>query len=484
MAIFHQGNVLNQDEVNLLTSLNISPNKFIESGKFSKEDYNKVTDEVANRFRAIEADIPRRRSEVAKSIINQYKPSDIASLPLSQQKDLREAYREVKSYYPTAKGKVDATEIAERRKVLENDLKVAYSKVLRQSGLRDVNNNITDSISVLAKELTDGTIKDSTDLLVKMTKIVKQYTDNTKLKGEGKAQLLEHLTNNILNVTGGKSKDEWIGIKTTGKGLFKKEGVTLTGDINRETVGDFFGNTLEGKKLEKVSYFKGEQGLPEIPDIPQESVDVLEGLIGAGEKKVAAEGEFETFKGGLQEELKRRRTALLEPEKALVGERLQEAIPEIEQQLHARGLLTSGELASEISRTGAGLQAGYESLQEQTENEDYNFFRDMSYNQAVTKALESGQDLSQYIATGQQFALQGQETAFKQKQAGLQSQFEQDIARRRGETQLYAQQEKQRLQREQEKKTKTQQLLGIGAEAVGQIASLPFLSSLSKGTST
>ena len=163
---------------------------------------------------------------------------------------------------------------------------------------------------------------------------------------------------------------------------------------------------------------------------------------------------------------------------------MQEAIPEIEQQLHARGLLTSGELASEISRTGAGLQAGFESQQEALENEDYNFFKNMSYNDAVTKALASGQDLSQYIATGQQFALGAQETAFKQKQSDIGRQFEQDIARRRGETQLYAQQEKQRLQKEQEKKSRTQQLLGIAAESAGQLASLPILSKLSKGTTT
>lgn len=212
--------------------------------------------------------------------------------------------------------------------------------------------------------------------------------------------------------------------------------------------------TLDDNKLGLVKNILDSTDLPLSAET--ESLKDLTGQVLSGRSlKRENEQAIDNYQASLPDELARTRGELVN---TLQGEATRTfndfSKPSIQQNLNARGLLYSGDLASEFAREASSLQAPIENLQTQLIDEDYAFYKDIAHQTALRREIEASNNVADSLAFQKGKSRLRQQQDFDSAQATLARTYNENLARRQGEQALTAQNEQLRQKQEAEKRKK------------------------------
>ena len=231
--------------------------------------------------------------------------------------------------------------------------------------------------------------------------------------------------------------------------------------------------------LTRRSEFQDTEGTP--IDV-SEDVKSLQDLISGKETRRKREGELEEFIGGLESELSRGREEFVSGEQEYAkGIFERELKPQIEESLNVRGLLYSGDLASELARTATGLQTDIEQQALSLQEEDDLFFQNVAYFDTFRKEIAAGEDVSAKLGFERTQQRNRQQFDFASTQSNLRRRYEEESYRRQLERAQSAQESNLRRQRDAATKQRTTDIIGGIGQAVGQIGGAYAGGKLSQG---
>lgn len=216
--------------------------------------------------------------------------------------------------------------------------------------------------------------------------------------------------------------------------------------------------------LVKSGYFQ--------PDQIDVSGDIkrLQGAVGLREKKASANAAQQDYLNQLPSELAKGTNAYLQGQQERGAQYLEEQLaPEIAQSSNVRGLLYSGDLASELSRGAYDIQGQNEAERAQLESQDRDFYTSAAYNFTLNKALKSGEDVNLETTRSREESRQGQEYRFQAGQANKERQLQEKLLAQQQQRALFSQRDA--LKRQQDalnSKDKAANLAGIG-QSIGGI---------------
>lgn len=139
--------------------------------------------------------------------------------------------------------------------------------------------------------------------------------------------------------------------------------------------------------------------------------------------------------------------------------------PEVMQGLNSRGLLYSGDLESELSRTAGDVQGSLENAYTNQQSQDDAFFQNAAYQQTFMNEIQAGNDVTGQIANQRNQASQNQNMSFQRTQADLSRQFQALLQQKQQTRQIQAQDAQYRRQQEANKPNQWQAL----GQAVGTV---------------
>jgi len=245
-----------------------------------------------------------------------------------------------------------------------------------------------------------------------------------------------------------------------------KQKIELLTLLSKETRGDFTGGTVTQKVDQSGGYLEpfNLQNYQIVSPIDTSSeIKSIQDLLSSRETKLKREGQLEQFQSGLQDELARGRTDFIRGEEDYARYVYENELkPRIEENLNVRGLLYSGDLATELARTGSGLQADIEQQALALQQEDDAFFQDIAYQNTFRKEIEAGNDVSSQLDFARNQTRTNQQQNFLRTQNDL---------RRRYQEQSY-QKDLDRQLRVQEANLKRQQDLARKNQQSGLISSI------------
>ena len=204
----------------------------------------------------------------------------------------------------------------------------------------------------------------------------------------------------------------------------------------------------------------------------------------AGEVEEGRQGDITELEASLPSELARGREEFATGLREQGSEEFNRITPEIMQQLNVRGALQSGDLATEFARGAGNIQAGVEEEIGGLTYEDEMFITNAAYQNTLRKELSAVEDLGKAISGKRTSTLEDQETRFQNAQAELTRKFNESAEQRRVATQLSAQEQALKREKEQSEKASKMQLIGDIGSTVGTIAGAGIGSSIAKGVTT
>lgn len=193
-------------------------------------------------------------------------------------------------------------------------------------------------------------------------------------------------------------------------------------------------------------------------------------LLSARGLKRQREEELSQFESGLESEFARGREEFLRGEEEYGRNVFQNVLaPQIAENLNIRGLLYSGDLASELARSASGIQSGTEAAFLKQQEEDDLFFQNAAYNTTFRKEIEAGRDISSALSQERETQRANRQISFQRTQNDLRRRYQEESYQRDLERQSRLQEQRLRLERDVGEKQRRNELVGNIGSTLGQI---------------
>lgn len=221
-----------------------------------------------------------------------------------------------------------------------------------------------------------------------------------------------------------------------------------------------------------ISDYSLQTGYQEVkPQSYEDEIKSIQDILSGRAEKRKKESDISAFLADAPEQQRLAREDYLSGlEENLQAEFEQERIPRDFQSLNTRGLLDSpGEVADALSTGAFDIQSTIEQARIELEQQDYQFFYDMAYQDQLRKSLDAAKDYQATLSSERDKLRVDQENRFQSTENAINRDFNFKLQDIQYKQQLNAQEIRAKRQRDAQESAKRSQLYSQAGSAAGAI---------------